>query len=246
MTEDRTLSNSETDKQNETDYDPLAAFNARRTIYLAMIESQRLEHAALKRMAMLVKKHKEQLLIHMSHWLLSQESEIYSDEVMRLSNCSMKYWCTLQTNTKRLSSDIVQAAAAHDIADSAYRAAAPMGYIGLGIINEWTADEERRSQIAALKAKKDGIWRQVQQIRGKIADNDSARKQFGKRFLRGCLNNIVELEKSRIFGPQVFGLCRLIRHDLQNEWQDLSASVLAGIVIVDDRTSTLYKIYRGG
>ena len=230
---------NDTINSDSTDgYDPVAAFEKRRTILLSVQEVQAKEHDAFQRIAVASRKLKEEFLVILSEWLLRQYSPTQETvAIARLIDFEMAEWFTLQSQVNDIETRVAVATRESDLANGEYKRAAPMQSVGLGFLNKLTADETKKSQIELLSRATRQKSDALSAVQLELSRNTAKRQAVGKEFLRKCLDNIVFFDQCHFLGVRAQNVVFEINACVMNEWNPHQISKC---------TKDLQTIYRTG
>jgi hypothetical protein len=221
-------------------FDPFAAFQARRRIYLTVLAMQRHEHDVMNCIAAHAVRLKKSLLELLSAWLLAQTVRTADTvDAERLSGCTMDEWFALQAEH-----DTVQPIACQRLEDAVaaeanYQQAAPFG-----IVTAWFASESERPRLSDLQAAAQAQRLSASTAQAALNANNTKRRLFGRRFLRGCLANVQALAQASFAGDQAQQLVRELSTSIEDEWRRHLAGMQPGMSIIQENTMICYDIYK--
>jgi hypothetical protein len=187
---------------NQDNFDGFSAFSCRRKIFLEVQEIQKAEHNAINRIGKIIESKKETILIIFADFLVEyKERGEHHWEINNISGCNMDDWIELQSESEKLATQLNTARIAKEKASEAYYKMAPFG-----LVTEIFSDPAKKVEITQLSDFSKLKDREYNTIQGFVNTNDRKRKDFGKKFMRGCLEHISSLRLTNVFGDK----CQII------------------------------------
>jgi hypothetical protein len=194
----------------------------------------------------MTRSHKEELLSVLSNWLLDQTRPSPDHRVVeQLTGLFLSEWLEMQEQASEIEARVKKRKAIADAASEELKAIAPLEHVGLGIVNQWMADGERKAKIESLALKARQTSLEVSAADAELAKNIGERRAYAKRFLRNCLANIEEIENTPAFGPRAQGIVSEIASVIENEWRAHTDVVRKSVAAIKHNAVELGRIYAG-
>ena len=223
---------------SKDNYDPYEAFSSRRRLWLSLEDAQRLEHETLNDITTTVNQFKEKLLYYLTDWLLSDDAVKDQREVQTITGVSMSEWADLQQKDRALRSLWGEQNHATSRAMSSLKQIRP-----IPVVSKLFASETDKAEIALKEREVEALEAIATQTFHKISLNDEKRREFGRRFLRACLEHIPELECSRAFGIEITRLSTELANAIKQKWQLYEAETRRNLADMTLNLNDLHRIY---
>jgi hypothetical protein len=197
-------------------FDPEKTFNARKTIYKALENSQKLEHEILRGISAKSIEAKQSILQIVSGWLMSVDSENQRKKALemgKVSGMDLSLWINLQAEAAVLEADLTAKQKLKSEAEASYSNMAPLGFI-----SGWLADAEEERKIKEKKAHFLVCKAQMEVAAQKLAKNISSRQSFGEEFIKKSLQNIAALISCEDVGPKIQDQLNDLALHMKNNW----------------------------
>jgi hypothetical protein len=234
----RTHTSSSQQSTSRDNYDPYAAFTSRRKLWLALEDAQKLEHETLNEISATVNQFKEKLLKYLSDWLLSDDVAKDQTEVQQITGISMSEWTDLQQKERNLRSLWDKQDMAVSRASSSLKQIRP-----IPVVSKLFATENEKAEITSKEKELEELKAIANQTIQQITLNDWKRREFGRRFLRTCLEHVPELECSRAFGIEITRLSTEVANSIKLKWQAYEAVTRRHLADMNVTINDLYRIY---